>query len=100
MNIIDLRKTLQASSTNQRLSDRRKNPYEYGSPEWLDYINKNGLECPTHDRRKANRRVTDRRQSAESPDTPEKPYQRIFLTPAEKKLLMDLYLGDLEDLGE
>ncbi len=100
MNIIDLRKTLQASSTNQRLSDRRKNPYEYGTPEWLDYINKNGLGCPTHERRKTNGCATDRRQQADNPDNPEKPYQRIILTPAEKKLLFDLYLGDFEDLDE
>lgn len=92
MNIIDLRKTLQESSTNKRLLDRRKNPYDYGTPEWLGYIKKNGLECPTHDRR-----VSDRRQQTDTSDAFKKPYQRIFLTPSEKKLLLDLYLGDLDE---
>lgn len=98
MNIIDLRKNLRDSSTNQRLSDRRKNPYAFGTPEWLDYINKNGLECPTHDRRKMNRRMSDRGQQAQTNEQPlpEKPYTRIFLSPAEKKLLADLYLSDLD----
>lgn len=102
MNIIDLRKSLRRSSITQRTGDRRKIPYEFGSPEWLDYIINNNLDCPKFNRRKADRRndkrhLPDRRQqqSAE-PIRSKNKYARIFLTPAERKLIEDLYLNDLE----
>jgi hypothetical protein len=102
MNIIDLRKSLRRSSVTQRKEDRRKVPYEFGSPEWLEYITKNNLDCPKFDRRKGERRndkrrLPDRRQQlTEEPIRSEKKYARIFLTPAERKLIEDLYLNDLE----
>jgi hypothetical protein len=102
MNIIDLRKSLRRSSITQRIADRRKVPYEFGSPEWLEYIKNNHVNCPNYNRRKAdrrtdNRRLPDRRQQYKAePVRSEKKYARIFLTPAERKLIEDLYLNDLE----
>jgi hypothetical protein len=108
MNIIDLREGPRRSVTTRRiaerrLDERRKVVHEFGSSEWLKYINDNQLDCPTIDRRKSERRtekrqVSERRgeQNPAKPVNSEKKYTRIFLTPAEKKLLEDLYLGDLE----
>ena len=102
MNIIDLRKSLRRSAVTQRREDRRKVPYKFGTREWLEHISDNNLNCPKCDRRKAERRnekrkLPDRRQQ-QSTDTirSEKKYARIFLTPAERKLIEDLYLNDLE----
>ena len=102
MNIIDLRKSLRRSLVTQRKEDRRKVPYEFGSLEWLEYIRINNLDCPKYDRRKGERRndkrkLPDRRaQHSAEPIHSEKKYARIFLTPAERKLIEDLYLNDLE----
>jgi hypothetical protein len=102
MNIIDLRKSLRRSSITQRTDDRRKVPYEFGSPEWLEFIKNNNLDCPEFNRRKGDRRndkrrLPDRRQQQlAEPAHSEKKYARIFLTPAERKLIEDLYLNDLE----
>ena len=103
MNIIDLRKSLRRSSVTQRITDRRKITYAFGSPEWLEYLEKNHLDSPKFNRRKADdrrndkRRLPDRRQlhNAEYGRS-EKKYARIFLTRAERKLIEDLYLNDLE----
>jgi len=102
MNIIDLRKSLRRSSITQRIADRRKIPYTFGSPEWLEYLKNNNVDSPKFNRRKADRRsdmrrLPDRRQhlNAES-ILSEKKYARIFLTRAERKLIEDLYLNDLE----
>jgi hypothetical protein len=100
MNIIDLRKKLQQSSTSeQRVSDRRKISYSFGSPEWLEYMKDNNLECPEeHDRRQVIRRDEDREPSSEEPEITDSKttYRRIFLTPNERKLLQDIYLSDLD----
>ena len=102
MNIIDLRTSLRRSSTTQRIADRRKVPYEFGSPEWLEYIKNNHVDCPKFNRRNAERRIDkrqlpDRRQQHDAePIHSENKYARIFLTPAERKLIEDLYLNDLE----
>lgn len=95
MNIIDLRKNLQQSPVAKRISDRRKVPYPFGSPEWLEYMQQNNLEIPKTDRRKLTRRTEDKQRDIEQPNS-EKKYARVFLTAAEKKLLADLYLIDLE----
>jgi hypothetical protein len=102
MNIIDLRKSLRRSLTTQRKEDRRKVPFAFGTPEWLEHLKKNNLDCPKYERRKGERRndkrkLPDRRQPQSSePILPEKKYARIFLTAAERKLIEDLYLNDLE----
>lgn len=97
MNIIDLRENLTPFPSDNRASDRRKNPHPFGSPEWFEYIRANGLECPTHDRRQGPRRASDRRlHTQEGAERRENPYRRILLTAAEKKLLADMYLTDLD----
>lgn len=102
MNIIDLRKSLRRSSVTQRREDRRKVPFAFGTPEWLEYVKNNNIDYPESDRRKAERRndkrrLPDRRQQQlVEPTRSEKKYARIFLTPAERKLIEDLYLNDLE----
>jgi len=102
MNIIDLRKSLRRALITQRKADRRKITYAFGSPEWLEYFEKNHLDLPKFNRRKADRRndkrrLPDRRQQHSSQSgRPDKKYARIFLTRAERKLIEDLYLSDLE----
>lgn len=96
MNIIDLRKNLRDSNINQRTADRRQNPHPFGSPQWREYIIENGLELPTHDRRKMHRRASDRLAATSETTQRDRPYKRILLSPAEKKLLADIYLSDLE----
>ncbi len=98
MNIIEMREG-QRRSTTQHKVDRRKVSYEFGSPEWLEYIEKNNVDCPKFNRRQAERRAhkTDRRQQHEAePIRSGKKYKRVWLTPAEKKLIEDLYLNNLE----
>jgi len=101
MNIIELRKNLRRSLVTQRITDRRKVPYEFGSPEWLEYIKKNHVDRPKFNRRKADRRsdkrrLPDRRQQLAESVRPDEKYARIFLTPSERKLIEDLYLNDLD----
>ena len=99
MNIIDLRKKLQQSSTTERCAtDRRKVSYQFGSPEWQEYMKDNNFECPAEDRRKVIRRSEDQEQSTEQPETSESKvsYKQISLTPNERRLLQDIYLSDLD----
>ena len=103
MNIIDLRESLRRSSTTQRIAERREVTNTFGSPEWLKYIKNNNVDCPKFNRRKAERRTDTRRSdnrreqyAAEEPSHPKKKYARIFLTPAERNLIEDLYLIDLK----
>jgi hypothetical protein len=55
------------------------------------------LDCPDFDRRNIERRTADRRENkaAESAHTT-KNSARIFLTPAERKLIQDLHMIDLK----
>ncbi len=102
MNIVDLRTSERRSFMTQRREDRRKVPYEFGSPDWLEYVKNNHVDCPNFNRRMADRRtdkrrLPDRRQQYDAePNRSEKRYARILLTPAERKLIEDLYLNDLE----
>ena len=99
MNIIEMREGPRRSSTTQRIVDRRKVPYEFGSPEWLEYIKNNQVDCPKFNRRRAERRTekSDRRQQHDAqPIRSGEKYARVLLSPAEKKLIEDLYLDDLE----
>ena len=100
MNIIDLRKKLLQSSTEQRINaDRRGVPYQIGSPEWLEYLKNNQLKCPTINRRAMIRREADRNLSiADESSDAETTTRRIFLTAGEKKLLQDIYQTDFDDL--
>ncbi len=91
MNIIDLRNQLLETPGGEKTNDRRGNPYPYGTQAWHDCINKNGLQLPAF-----NRRDQDRRETTGQDDLPEQPYVRILLTPAEKKLLEDVYLSELD----
>jgi len=97
MNIIDLRKGPRRTSTIEPVVERRKNTSEFGSPEWLEHIKNNLLDCPNFDRRNIERRTSDRRENiaAESAH-PTKNTVRIFLTPAERKLIQDLHMVDLK----
>ncbi len=102
MNIIDLRTRLRRSAATRFIADRRVVPYPFGSPEWLAYVKDNNVDCPEFDRRKVKRRAEDRRageqreeNNQESAHT-EKAYSRILLTPAERKLIEDLYFNDFE----
>ena len=97
MNIIDLRKGPRRTSITEPVTERRKNTSEFGSPEWLEHIKNNLLNCPNFDRRNIERRTSDRRENntAESAHPTENSV-RVFLTPAEKKLILDLHMIDLK----
>ena len=102
MNIIDLRKNFRRSTVTRLIADRRQNSFPFGSPEWLEHMKNNNLECPEFDRRKGERRTNERRSPDRRQELPEEPvrsekaYSRILLTPAEKKLIEDLYFNDFE----
>lgn len=104
MNIINLRKNLRRLSKSRRIADRRVVPYEFGTPEWEEFMKKNYIAWPkadrrTQNRRTAERRVPDRRQNqmqASERARFERKYSRILLTPAERKLIQDMYLRDLD----
>ncbi|GAB6140059.1 hypothetical protein JCM14076_07880 [Methylosoma difficile] len=106
MNIIDLRTNLRRAAEDRRKIERRKNPHPFGSAEWLAYLSENDIEAPTEDGRDSerraikNRKESDQRSSSDDISEErikfEKKYERIFLTPAERKLLEDMYLTDLD----
>ena len=98
MNITDKREGERRSSNAQHIVDRRKVPYEFDSPEWLEYTKDNKVDCSKINRRKSERRThkTDRRQHDAEPIRSGEKYARVLLPPAEKKLIEDLYLGDTE----
>ena len=97
MNIIDLRKGPRRTLRTEPLVERRKNTSEFGSPDWLEHLKNNLLDCPKFDRRNIERRTSDRRENntAESAHPTEKGV-RVFLTPAERKLIQDLHMVDLK----
>ncbi|MFI3197644.1 MAG: hypothetical protein QX196_04895 [Methylococcaceae bacterium] len=86
MYIIDLRHSPRRSLTTKRIAERRKI-----TSEGLKTINNHPADCSKFNRRTTERR-TDRRRL---PDRREK-YARIKFTQAEKKLIEDVYLVDLE----
>ena len=97
MNIIDLRKGPRRTSTTEPVAERRKNTSEFGSPEWLEHIKNYILDCPNFDRRNIERRTSYRRENNTTESAhPTKNSVRIFLTPAEKKLIQDLHMIDLK----
>ena len=96
MNIIDLRKKLLQSSEQRVYCDRRKVAYQFGSPEWLEYIKNNDFDCPEEDRRHLIRRKADCESSLDNSDA-EIHHNRLFLTAGERRLLQDIYLTDFDD---
>ena len=99
MNIIDLRKKLLQSSEQRVYCDRRKVSYQFGSPEWLEYMKNNNFACSAEDRRHFIRREADREPAAFDTGNAETGYKRLFfLTEGEKELLQDIYLTNFEDL--
>mgnify|MGYP001636545549 CR=1 FL=1 len=100
MNIINLRKGLRRSAETRRVSDILKVPYPFGSPKWVENIQKHYLAWPKEDRRSDSRRSNDRR----SPDRRQqrmseqrmtaRKYSKILLSREELKLIEDLYLSD------
>jgi len=91
MYIIDLRHSPRRSLTTKRIAERRNITKEFSSSEGLKTINNHPADCSKFNRRTTERR-TDRRRL---PDRREK-YARIKFTQAEKKLIEDVYMVDLE----
>jgi len=103
MKIIDMRRGSRRALTDRRKTDRRVCPYEFGSLEWVEHIQKNYLAWPKVDRRKTerrieNRRIQDRRQQ-QLPDRSryEKEHPWLVLAPEERELIKALYLSDEEE---
>ncbi|MEQ1637723.1 MAG: hypothetical protein ABL903_13640 [Methylococcales bacterium] len=102
MNIINLRKDPRRSVESRRIVDRRKVPYEFGSPQWIENIKQNYLAWPIRDRRVEARRNDERRnpdrrhQQLSEQRRSEKKFSRIVLTPEELKLIEDLYMNEAD----
>lgn len=100
MNSYDFRRNLRRSSTSRRIADRRKIPYPYDSPEWIENVKDNYLVWPKSNRRNLNRRSSQRRlpdrrqQQLSEQRRSEKKFSSILLTQEEIKLIEDLYLSD------
>ncbi|HEY8037443.1 MAG TPA: hypothetical protein VIF37_17830 [Methylobacter sp.] len=103
MNLYDLRRNPRRVSMTRRVTDRRKIPYPFGSREWVENIKKHYLAWPKSNRRDMNRRSNERRamdrrqQQFSEQRLSEKKFSMILLTQEERKLIEDLYLGDLDD---
>ena len=98
----DFRHNLRRSSTTRRMSDRRKIPYPFGSPEWVENVKNHYLAWPVSNRRgqcrrSDERRAPDRRQQQLSEQRrSEKKHSPIVLTQEERKLIEDLFLDELD----
>jgi hypothetical protein len=102
MNIINLRKGLRRSSETRRINDRRNVPYQFGSPQWLEHVQKTYAAWPKSERRGNSRRSDDRRlpdrrqhQLSEQRMTHRK-FSKVLLSREELKLIEDLYLGEVD----
>ncbi len=102
MNLYDFRRKSRRSSTTRRMDDRRKIPYPFGSPEWVENIKNHYLAWPKANRRDMSRRSNERRaierrqQLLSEQRRSEKKYSPVLLTQEERKLIEDLYLSDLD----
>lgn len=102
MNLYDFRRNPRRSSMTRRVADRRKIPYPFGSPEWVENIKNHYLAWPKADRRNVDRRTSERRaverrlQQLSEQRRSEKKHSLILLTQEERKLLEDLYMNDLD----
>ncbi|MCL7422667.1 MAG: hypothetical protein M8364_17390 [Methylobacter sp.] len=102
MDIIDSRRGSRRTLANRRITDRRTCPYQFGSPEWVENIQKNYLAWPKSDRRMKERRTEDRRvldrRQQPLPDRSryEKEHPWLLLAPEERELIKSLYLNDME----
>lgn len=99
MNIIDLRKKCRRYD-ERRVDDRRKNPFKFGTPEWVGSVEKSYLMWPKTDRRVMVRR-TEERRSKDRRDLqfahysrPEKSTTMNILTREEKELFVDIFRDD------
>jgi hypothetical protein len=99
MNIIDLRKNFRRSLMNSCIPAQGKSVSEMDLPEWSGGVTAN---TNTINRSQPERRKMDRRRNKESSvqlaeaGASKKTYTRILLTPAERRLIEDIYLSDLE----
>ncbi len=102
MNLYDFRRTLRRAAMTRRTSDRREISYPFGSPEWVENIKKHYLAWPKSNRRDASRRSDERRaierreRLLSEQHRSEIKYSAILLTQEERKLIEDLYLGNLD----
>lgn len=99
MNIIDLRKNFRRSLMDPSLLDQQEFLCEADLPEWSRGVttNNNTNNILQSDRRKMDRR-SNKEGSVQLAETgaSKKTYTRILLTPAERRLIEDIYLSDLE----
>jgi hypothetical protein len=99
MNIIDLRKNFRRSLMDPRISEQEKSVSEMDLPEWGAEMIANNK---TSNMSQPDRRKMDRRRNTQSSvqlaetGASKKTYTRILLTPAERRLIEDMYLSDLD----
>jgi len=102
MNVYDLRRAPRRIAMTRRIADRREIPYPFGSEEWVKNIKEHYLAWPKTNRRTTNRRNAERREQERRQHQlseqrrSEKKFSVVLLTTEERKLIEDLYLGDLD----
>lgn len=102
MNIINLRKGLRRSTETRRVADRRNIPYQFGSSQWIEHVQKHYVAWPKIERRGNSRRSDDRRspdrrqQQLSEQRMSNRKYSKILLSREELQLIEDLYLSDVE----
>ena len=60
---MNLRSSRVRRRTVRRQQERRKNNFEFNSPEWIAMMKENYVLWPKYDRRKRERRSSDRRKA-------------------------------------
>jgi hypothetical protein len=103
MNIINLRKNVRRAADIRPNGDRRSTSNQPGAEELLEKSQGSETAYPKLNRRKAERRSKDRRKPVSSAQseagqiTPRgTKYARFMLTRAERNLIQDMFLTDLD----
>ncbi len=86
---------------DRRLKERRTVDYEFGSPEWIAWVQQENMLWPKQDRRRSDRRVGDRRQRPRPEDDTGRMRHRLgarnLLSDEEKLMLAELMRNNHPD---
>jgi len=96
MDISDLRRDSRRMAKSRRKADRRLITHAFGSPEWVENIQKNYLAWPKAERRTMERRTDDRREierrrrKLSKQHRSKNKFSPILLTAEERRFIEDL----------